>query len=294
MRTQLVYIAFSIIRALHFIPLLRAGRWLSANTHGNFLRVSRAAMKCYKKQIFACPSVNTVEYSRWNVHSLCCKKNYRNREKKHLRSEQTASLFDNYCRYLSGICFSTCNSHNPSLRSYAMVKITMSLFAFRYDSINILSTLFVPKNECIVTPDTFMQPDFTQNVKRSETIDSRGEVISKMTRSCRRMKDRYFSNILDPHLVRFSAAPILCNPFFLHAHRSHFAFPSCCPMLLQLSSRLLFSPSLALTVGEFFSVHLLRQSHSSDCLGKYTDGLKDIPLLPFSFYFSLFITFLYS
>jgi len=145
-----------------------------------------------------------------------------------------------------------------------------------------------------VTPDTFMQPDFAQNVKRSESIDSRREVISKMTRSYRRMKDGYFSNVLDPLLVRFSAAPILCNPFFLHAHRSHFAFLSCCPMLLQPSPRLLFSPSLALTVGEFFSLHLFRQSHSSDCLGEYTDGLKDISLFPFSFfhYFIHFFVFI--
>jgi len=36
-------------------------------------------MKCYKKQIFACPSINTVEYSRISVLSVT--KNYRKRER---------------------------------------------------------------------------------------------------------------------------------------------------------------------------------------------------------------------
>lgn len=53
-----------------FLCCVRHGRWQSTNTRGNFLRVSRAATKCYKKQIFACPSINIAEYLRWDTYSL--------------------------------------------------------------------------------------------------------------------------------------------------------------------------------------------------------------------------------
>lgn len=77
----------------------------------------------------------------------------------------------------------------------------------------------------------------------------------------------------------FGRCPNTVKSLFPHAHRSHFAlaFLSCRPMPLPMPSpKLLFPPSLPLTVGEFFSVHLFRWSRSSDCLGRYTRGLKDI------------------
>lgn len=171
-----------------------------------------------------------------------------------------------------------------------MMKVTIGLLTFMYHSriySRTYTTLLVHKNGYIVVSGTFMQPDFARNAKRSETIDSRGEVISKMTRSCRRMKDGYFSNALDPHLVRFSAgAPIPWNPFFPYPS---FAFRFCFSFVpsdaTSAFSQVTLS-SLPLTVGEFFSVHLFRRSRS-DCLGRYIGGLKDTIFPSFSFRSSL-------
>lgn len=104
-----------------------------------------------------------------------------------------------------------------------------------------------------------MQPDFARNGERSETVDE-GKVISKMTRSRERMRDGYFSNI--SALVLFVFRQMLQHREIPFSRRPSFAFRFCFSyrsMLLQLSPRLLFTPSLPLTVGEFFIVHLFRR-----------------------------------
>lgn len=126
-------------------------------------------------------------------------------------------------------------------------------------------------------------PIFARNAKRSETIDSRGGgeggrsnirndtfmqtnerwIFFKRPRSS---PLSFFGRCPRYREIPFSPAPVvrISLLLFFRIARRHFS----------LLPGLLFSPSLPLTVGEFFSVHLFRRSRSADCLGRYIGGLK--------------------